>query len=163
MTEGGDLLEAPAEGEAPKKKWNKYSSKAKQEAARTELATLVSTLLVFGTLAWKAPETIKPNGDELNAVGFHLSGIIGRHIDISSVLTKDMLDVIGIMAVTAAYLSRINPEMKRLRGGGNEPPPGPPRGPTIFTPPPPSGEEMEMPVSPDTRAFLNRIGRSVEE
>lgn len=170
MSEGGDLY-TPSEAEPPaKKKWNKYTPKAKQEETRTEFATLVSTIVVLGVLAWKAPDSVKPNGEEINAVSYHLAGIITRHIDISSAMTKDVLDTIGILAVSASYLTRVSPEMKRLSGndGSSNLPPRPPS-PSPF-PLPPEPDEVDradhssMPnVSKDTSDFLDNLSRKVGE
>jgi hypothetical protein len=102
----------------PKKDWRRYSKKYrndyKQESSKTELATLVSTILILVLATWPAPDEVKPNSTEVDAFSEHLSSIIVRHIDISGAITGDILDAVGLLAVIGSWLTRVGPQLRTL-------------------------------------------------
>lgn len=162
MAEGGNLSDSSVE-ENTEPRWKKYARNRGQSKAKEEFSTLVSTLIVLATAAWNAPESVKPSKDEIAGVSEHLTGIILRHVDISSAITADVIDVIGILAISAVYISRVGPELRALRGGGSEGGGGRPPKP-LGSPPGgngarPSVEEpvIKVPLSSDAKNFLDRI------
>jgi hypothetical protein len=86
-----------------KKKWVPPEKRKEQEG---NIATLITSLLIMIVASLNTPDDLKPNEDEINAVsGFSVS-ILLRHVNISGRLTADVIDVIGIVAVSAGYWAR---------------------------------------------------------
>lgn len=161
LSEGGNLSEGGVAEETVEPRWKKYARNRGQNKAKEEFATLVSSLLVIASTAWNVPETIKPSKDEITGISTHLTGIILRHVDISNAMTADVIDVIGILAISGAYFSRVGPELKSLRGGGA---PGGGSGPRPNVEPPLGGSGVKVevplprvPLSSDAQDFLNNI------
>ena len=93
-------------GVEPDRKRKKWVPKEKRQEQESNIATLITSLLVMLLAGWKVPDELKPSEDEVTAVsGFGVS-ILLRHVDISGRLTAGAIDVIGIVAVTAGYISR---------------------------------------------------------
>lgn len=147
----------------PKSNWRKYSNKAKQDRSKAEFATLVSTVIILLVALWPAPDTVKPNELEVNALSEHLSNIVLRHFDLSGAITADVLDVIGIIAVTGTWLSRVGPELRalnkkevtatRLSSG------------SVKGTPEKELDRSETPIeklSPETKAYLDRLAAENE-
>lgn len=81
-------------------------------AAADEFSVLVVSVLVLILSFSNIPDEIKPNEDELSIFSKHLSGILIRHLPISSKFSQDSLDIIGIVAVTSGYYARVAPAIK---------------------------------------------------
>lgn len=81
-------------------------------AAADEFSVLVVSVLVLILSFSNIPDEIKPNEDELSIFSKHLSGILIRHLPISSKFSQDSLDIIGLVAVTSGYYARVAPVIK---------------------------------------------------
>lgn len=81
-------------------------------AAADEVSVLVVSVLVLILSFSNIPDEIKPNEDELSIFSKHLSGILIRHLPISSKFSQDTLDIIGLVAVTSGYYARVAPVIK---------------------------------------------------
>ncbi len=106
---------------SPSGKWSRLHPKGgrkpkDQSNLQEDFSTLVTSVFVLVVAAWNAPETVKPNNDEVNGLSFRVTRIILRHVDLSGRITADVLDLIGIIAIGASYYSRVAPDIKRLNG-----------------------------------------------
>ncbi len=97
-----------------KKKWISPAKRAEQEK---NVTTLVTSLVVMLVAGWKVPDELKPNDVEMSAVSGCSTSILLRHVNISGRLTQDVIDVIGIVATVAAYVSRTSPAWRVYREG----------------------------------------------
>jgi hypothetical protein len=123
--------------------------------AREDFSVLVVSVVTLLVTFAKVEERIKPNGDEINLFSEHLSGILLRHLPINNKLSADALDLIGIMAATATWYSRVHDQLAKsapiletvpTRANGHA------GGEIPITP-------IEA-VSPETGNWLNRIAAS---
>lgn len=105
--------ETPDEGE-PKRK-SKGAPGYLRPEQRDELATLVSSGLVLILAAANVPDDLAPSDDERDGVSEHLVKILARHVDLSKKLSGDVLDIIGIIAITSSYYRRIAPVLAERR------------------------------------------------
>lgn len=87
----------------------------KKTAAADEFGTLIVSLLVLILSFSKMPEEIKPNDAELKVFASHLSGLLTRHLPISSKFSQDSLDIIGLIAVTSGWYARVSPVIKSIQ------------------------------------------------
>jgi hypothetical protein len=87
----------------------------KKTAATDEFSTLIVSVSVLILSFSNMPEQIKPNDAELRVLANHLSGLMLRHLPISSKFSADSLDIIGILAVLSGYYARVSPALKELR------------------------------------------------
>ena len=87
----------------------------KKTAANDEFATLVISVLVLILSFSNIPEQVKPNDSKLRVLASHLSGLMLRHLPISSKFSQDSLDIIGIMAVVSGWYARVSPALKELQ------------------------------------------------
>jgi hypothetical protein len=108
---GADVPGVP--GEPPKKQWKKWNPAAKREME--EVTTMISSLFVLVVAGWRIPPALKPNEDETNAVSGAATRILLRHVDLTGKMTKDAVDVIGIIAVSAAWYTRTAPLWAQYR------------------------------------------------
>lgn len=110
MMQGGDANDSSSE--EPKKKWNSYAKKKEMES---ELATLITSVLVLIVAAIPASESVKPNDDETSVVSTHITKILLRHDLMTGKFSGDALDVIAIIAVCSSWYSRAAPEIRAMR------------------------------------------------
>lgn len=87
----------------------------KKTAANDEFSTLIISVLVLILSFSNIPEQVKPNDSELRVIANHLSGLMLRHLPISSKFSQDSLDIIGIMAVLSGWYARVSPALKELQ------------------------------------------------
>lgn len=121
------------------------------------LVVSVITLLVAVA---KVPEQVKPNGDEINLFSEHLSGIMLRHLPINNKLSADALDVIGLIAVTASWYSRVHSDL-RIEGRTEAKEPQPATQPQVRK----NGHVPQTPIevaSPEAGNWLNNIAARSE-
>ncbi len=143
------MLEAASEKLAEPRTKKAKEKAAEENDPQQELSTLISSVIVIVITAANFPQNVKPDDDEIHGFSYHITNILFRHVPIKHGLPADFLDIIGIMAITASWYSRVAPF---LTGGGDHPGnsgkrPTPPRRPT----PPPDDISM---VDPATAAFL---------
>jgi len=130
-------------------------SKKVTPRAREDFAVLVVSVLTLLVTFAKIEESVKPNTDEINLFSDHLSGILLRHLPINKNLSADALDIIGMMAVTATWYSRV----KVLEPARTQP------GPSQLAQPIPvkqNGHQPQQldplePFSPEAANWLNNI------
>lgn len=82
-------------------------SKKVTPRAREDFSILVVSVITLLVAVAKVDDRVKPNESEINLFSDHLSGIMLRHLPINNKLSADALDIIGMMAVTATWYSRI--------------------------------------------------------
>jgi hypothetical protein len=92
----------------------------KKTAASDEFATLIISVLVLILSFSNVPEEVKPNDAELRVLANHLSGLMLRHLPISSKFSQDSLDIIGIIAVVSGWYARVSPAIKELQSQKKE-------------------------------------------
>lgn len=103
----GDFLKsvtasASKEVEKPTKKKTPKQVEGEEENITDVIVLLVSVV----TSAMALADEVKPNDDEINAVSYHASRIVLRHIDPAKKINADMLDAAGILAVCAGWFVR---------------------------------------------------------
>jgi len=91
--------------------------KAKRISAksRDDFSVLVVSVVTLLVTFAKVEESVKPNGEEIDLFSNHLSGILLRHLPINNKLSADALDLIGIMAATATWYSRVHEDISAGR------------------------------------------------
>lgn len=99
----------------------------KKSDPRDEFTTLVFTVITLLISVANFPETIRPEEGEVKALGYYISGLMVRNLNISGRLGENAMDVIGILGIFAGWFMRVGPEIKRLREEGKENEPGPTR------------------------------------
>lgn len=104
----GFFADLISQASAPQKP-TKREEKEALENASDDLPTIIMSVLALVFSALKLPEEISPNRDELAAVSGHMTRIMLRHIDLTSKLNADALDIIGIIATGAGWYIRITP------------------------------------------------------
>lgn len=87
----------------------------KKSESRDELTTLVFTVITLVISISNFPESIRPEEDEVKALGYYISGLMIRNLNISGRLGENTLDIIGILGVVSMWFMRVGPEIKRLR------------------------------------------------
>lgn len=80
--------------------------KAKKQAQSADFSNVVVTLLTLIFASWDRPSDLKPNEDEINAFSVPCTKMLLRHIPITSKLSADALDVIGMIGAASAYYVR---------------------------------------------------------
>ncbi len=106
------------EDEQPQEKKSKSAPGYIRPQQREELATLVSSVFVMAIAASNVPDEIAPDSDEINGISEHLIKILARHVDLSKRLTGDVLDIIGIIAITSGWYARVAPALSDMRAEG---------------------------------------------
>jgi hypothetical protein len=89
--------------------------KARAEETTSEIATLFSSLVVLALSQSSLPRELHPEQGEIDVVTNNLSRILSRHIDLSSKLSGDAIDVIGIVIVTSGWYARVSPELRERK------------------------------------------------
>jgi len=139
----------------------------KKTDARDEFTTLVFTVITLLISISNFPETIRPEEGEVKALGYYISGLMVRNLNISGRLGENAMDVIGILGIFAGWFMRVGPEIKRLREEGKENEPAARVGPKN-----PNGHKPEsgpvvidpiMESSPGAGAFLNSVAKKAGE
>lgn len=133
-------------------------SKTNKEDFSVLVVSLVSLLVTFA----KVDERVKPNKSEIDLFSDHLSGILLRHLPINNKLSADAIDIIGIMAVSTSWYSRVHDNLVPLTITAKESPAQPVpvykkngRVPETVTP--------LQDASPEDKAFLDDIARNHRE
>lgn len=101
----------PGEDEEEKPRWKRYTPAKQKE----EIAGFLGTLLTVLLAAWSVPDELKPNKEETDALASVTTRLLLRHIDISGKLTRDALDLIGIVAVISGWYTRTAPAWREYR------------------------------------------------
>jgi hypothetical protein len=132
-------------------------SKKVTPKAREDFSVLVVSVVTLLVTFAKVDERVKPNGDEINIFSEHISGIMLRHLPISNKMSADALDIIGLMAVTATWYSRVHADLN----------PGPvaDRAQPQQTPVKANGHKPQTPIeaaSPQAGEWLNTIAARSE-
>ncbi len=92
-----------------------WVSKEKRDEQSGRIATLVTSIFIMLVAGWQVPDELKPSEEEINAVSGFSTSILLRHVDISGRLTADVIDVIGIIGITAAYVTRTSVAWRNYR------------------------------------------------
>lgn len=132
----------------------------KKTAANDEFATLIISVLVLILSFSNIPETVKPNDSELRVLANHLSGLMLRHLPISSKFSQDSLDIIGILAVVSGWYARVAPALKQIQEEGkakSQPERISAPAQVVKTPPAPADPIADL--SPATSKFLEDVIR----
>jgi hypothetical protein len=66
------------------------------------------------------PESVRPEEGEVKALGYYISGLMVRNLNISGRLGENAMDIIGILGVFGVWFMRVGPEIKRIREDSKE-------------------------------------------
>lgn len=109
------MQELAEDDDEPKEKKSKSAPGYIRPQQREELSTLVSSVFVMIIAASNVPDEIAPDNDEINGISEHLIKILARHVDLSKRLTGDVLDIIGIIAISSGWYARVAPIIAEMR------------------------------------------------
>lgn len=123
----------------------KQNKKAKEAAKGEDFSTIIITIMTLALSAWSVPDELKPNEDELQAFSVPATRMLLRHVPITSKLSADALDAIGMIGAMSAYYARTRkawtkyqetktPRIEEDQPIGSIPDDGFPSGARAFTP-----------------------------